>query len=166
MALPPSSGIYFFHKDDVPPPGDPICDLRRGQPRFAGGVGVNGFYEVPVVNSPQRATQPDSNFPQPAPPERQQVFLPIVQISFQCQILATSARTTLTQVFYHPGSRPISEATYTFPLRVITGVVKPKEVAKQTYERANRSGKMAGLLEYNTPDVFTTSIGNVPAGVK
>ncbi|PWW75736.1 hypothetical protein C7212DRAFT_363851 [Tuber magnatum] len=177
MALPLSSGICFFPEDDVPPPGDPIYDLRPGQPPFVGGVGVN---TVPTGSSRQWAAQTHVDYPPPVSLVRQQVFLPLVQVSHQCQILTTTARTTLTQIFYHPGNRPISKATYTFPLyancsvvsfvcrvgerKVITGVVKPKQVAKQTYESATRSGQMAGLLEYNTPDVFTTSIGNIPTG--
>ncbi|CUS07910.1 unnamed protein product, partial [Tuber aestivum] len=181
MTLPPTSGIYFFPEDDVPPPGDPICDLQLDQPSLTGTlrrnfVSIFGKYIRPW------ATHTDANYPLPVSPVRQQVFLPLVQVSYQCQIFTTTTRTTLTQVFYHPGNRPISKATYTFPLwancsvvsfvcrvgesKVITGVIKPKEVAKEAYEKVASSGKMAGLLEYNTPDVFTTSIGNIPAGVK
>ncbi|CUS08879.1 unnamed protein product, partial [Tuber aestivum] len=180
MTSPSSSGIYFFPEDDVPPPGDPIHALQQGQPPSVGAIGVNNFHTLRSTNAPQRDTQAYANYPPPI--VRQQVFLPLVQVSHLSQILTTAARTTLTQTFYHPGNRPISKATYTFPLyancsvvsfvcrvgerKVITGVVKPKEVAKQTYESATRSGQMAGLLEYHTSDVFTTSIGNIPAGVK
>ncbi|CUS07914.1 unnamed protein product, partial [Tuber aestivum] len=182
MTLPPTSGIYFFPEDDVPPPGDPIYDRQRGQPPFVGGVGVNQFTAIPGGYSHQLAAHMDPNYPLPVSPMRQQVFLPLVQVSYQCQILTTAARTTLTQIFYHPGNQPISKATYTFPLyancsvvtfvcrvgksKVISGVVKPKEVAKRVYESATRSGQIAGLLEYNTPDVFTTSIGGIPASVE
>ncbi|KAG0127496.1 hypothetical protein HOY82DRAFT_625198 [Tuber indicum] len=176
MAL-PSSGIYFFPEDDLPPPNDPCYDyLRPGQPPFVGAINVRNLEAIPVLNGRQRP----ANYP--PPPVRQQVFLPLVQVSYQCQIYTTTARTTLTQTFHHPGNRPISKATYTFPLyascsvvsfvcrigesKIITGIVKPKEVAKKMYESAASSGQTVGLLEYNTPDVFTTSIGNIPAGVK
>ncbi|CAZ81561.1 unnamed protein product [Tuber melanosporum] len=176
MAL-PSSGIYFFPEDDLPPPNDPCYNyLSPGQPPFVGAINVRNLEAAPVLNG----RQPPANYP--PPPVRQQVFLPLVQVSYQCQIYTTTARTTLTQTFHHPGNRQISKATYTFPLyancsvvsfvcgigesKIITGIVKPKEVAKQMYESAASSGQTAGLLEYNTPDVFTTSIGNIPAGVK
>ncbi|KAG0639353.1 hypothetical protein HOY80DRAFT_1045363 [Tuber brumale] len=180
MAL-PSSGIYFFPEDDIPPPNDPCCDfLNPGQPPFLNTISVKRFKAAPAVESRQWTTPMSVNYQPPG--VRQQVFLPLVQVSYQCQILTTTARTTLIQTFCHPGNRPISKATYTFPLyancsvvsficrvgesKVITGVVKPKDVAKQMYESAASSGQIAGLLEYNTPDVFTTSIGNIPAGVE
>ncbi|RPA96537.1 hypothetical protein L873DRAFT_1772706 [Choiromyces venosus 120613-1] len=181
----PSSGIYFFPEDDVPPPNDPLHNLRPSAPPFVPSVGpfnLNNFNAIPTSDNRQWPAAIYANhLPQP-PLVRHQVFLPLMQVSYHCQILATTARTTLMQTFYHPGNQPISKATYTFPLyancsvvtfvckvgesKVITGIVKPKDVAKQTYDSAVSSGQTAGLLEYNTPDVFTTSIGNIPAGVK
>ncbi|KAG0137422.1 hypothetical protein HOY82DRAFT_582837 [Tuber indicum] len=107
--------------------------------------------------------------------------LPLVLVSYKAHILTTTTRTVLTQSFYHPGNAPIDEATYRFPLyagcsvvsfvchvgprKIISGVVQPKEVAKATYEKAKSQGHTAGLLKAFTPEIFKTSLGNIPAGV-
>ncbi|CUS12965.1 unnamed protein product [Tuber aestivum] len=106
--------------------------------------------------------------------------LPLVRVSYKAHIFTTATRTVLTQRFYHPGKAPIDGATYNFPLyagcsvvsfvchvgpkKVITGVVQPKEVARATYEKAKSQGHTAGLLEEFTPEIFKTSLGNIPAG--
>ncbi|RPB00525.1 hypothetical protein L873DRAFT_1679898 [Choiromyces venosus 120613-1] len=107
--------------------------------------------------------------------------LPLVRVSYKAQILTTTTRTVLTQTFRHPGNAPIDEATYSFPLyanssvvsfvchvgpaKIITGVVQPKKIAKATYEKAKSQGHTAGLLEEFTPEIFKTSLGNIPGGV-
>ncbi|KAI7785875.1 von willebrand domain containing protein [Diaporthe eres] len=50
--------------------------------------------------------------------------------------------------------------------RVIRGVVKEKQRARQAYDSAISRGQTAGLLEQlpSASDVFTTTIGNVPGG--
>jgi hypothetical protein len=42
--------------------------------------------------------------------------------------------------------------------------VKEKEGAKVKYREAVERSETAGLLEQATPDVFSTNIGNMPAG--
>ncbi|KAI9852619.1 MAG: hypothetical protein M1838_000067 [Thelocarpon superellum] len=88
----------------------------------------------------------------------------------------------MPQTFANPSKNSrIPEATYAFPLydgvsvvgftvrvgpRVFRGLVKEKEQAKAVYDDAVAKGETAGLLE-QTPgaaDVFTTNIGNIPAG--
>ncbi|KAG0636455.1 hypothetical protein HOY80DRAFT_1024426 [Tuber brumale] len=107
--------------------------------------------------------------------------LPLVRVSYKTHIFTTATRTILTQSFHHPGNAPIDEATYSFPLyagcsvvsfvchvgpsKVITGVVQPKVFAKATYEKAKSHGHTSGLLEQFTPEIFKTSLGNIPAGV-
>lgn len=71
--------------------------------------------------------------------------------------------------------------TYTFPLydgvsvarfsckigeKKIIGIVKERNTARQEYDEAVSKGQTAALFEQNidAADVFTTSIGNVPAG--
>jgi Vault protein inter-alpha-trypsin domain/von Willebrand factor type A domain len=113
------------------------------------------------------------------PPVR---WLPQVAVSAHTTILSTTSRTVLTQTFSNPSSADaIPEATYTFPLydgvgvvgfncrigkRIIRGVVKEKAKAKAVYEQAVARGETAGLLEQllESSDVFTTKIGNIPAG--
>jgi len=70
-------------------------------------------------------------------------------------------------------------AKYTFPLyescavisfrcyvgtQLIEGIIKEKEEASATYQEAVEQLEPAGLLEYQTSDVFSTSLGNIPPG--
>nr|WOD46454.1 hypothetical protein [Trichoderma atroviride] len=52
--------------------------------------------------------------------------------------------------------------------RVIKGVVKERNEAKQAFDTAVAQGKTAGLLQQSleASDAFTTSLGNIPAGEK
>ncbi|KAH8686558.1 von Willebrand factor type A domain-containing protein [Ilyonectria robusta] len=116
--------------------------------------------------------------------ESVQKFLPQVKVNVHTTILDTTSRTTLTQTFANPNKdKALDEIKYVFPLydgvsvvaftctvgdRVIKGVVKERQKAKQVYEEATARGETAGLFEQSleSADVFTTTIGNVPAGEK
>ncbi|KAK4189074.1 von Willebrand factor type A domain-containing protein [Podospora australis] len=109
-------------------------------------------------------------------------YLPQVSLSVNAQIVASTSRTTLTQTFVSKSSESIPELRYTFPLydgvsvvgfvctvnddRVIRGVVKERAQARKTFQDAVSRGETAGLLEQlpDASDVFTTTVGNVPAG--
>ncbi|KAG7007803.1 hypothetical protein G7Y79_00008g024410 [Physcia stellaris] len=106
--------------------------------------------------------------------------LPIVKLSTHTTILSTTSRTVLSQTFVNNKKSTIDECRYDFPLydgvsvvgftchigaRTIEGVVKEKTKAKATYEEAKFRGKTAGLLAQGpTSDVFSTTLGNIPAG--
>ncbi len=109
--------------------------------------------------------------------------LPQVNISAHTTILSTASRTVLSQTFINPSpTLEVPECKYVFPLydgvsvvgftcdvgsRTITGVVKEKARAKGIYDEAVARGETAGLLEQGpASDVFTTSLGNIPAGGK
>ncbi|KAL2147158.1 hypothetical protein VTI28DRAFT_588 [Corynascus sepedonium] len=112
-------------------------------------------------------------------PERK--YLPQLSLSAKAKIVSTASRTTLTQTFVNPLYVAIDKLRYTFPLysgasvvgfvctinneRIIRGVVKERAEAKKTFQDAVDRGKTAGLLEQlpEASDVFTTTIGNVPA---
>ncbi|KAH6628101.1 von Willebrand factor type A domain-containing protein [Chaetomium tenue] len=112
-------------------------------------------------------------------PERK--YLPQLSLSANTKIVSSTSRTTLTQTFVNPRSEVIPELRYTFPLydgvsvvgfvctingeRVIRGVVKERAEARKTYQAAIDRGETAGLLEQlpAASDVFTTTVGNVPA---
>ncbi|KAI9843233.1 MAG: hypothetical protein M1837_006522 [Sclerophora amabilis] len=122
------------------------------------------YYLVPGPNSPRRT------------------YLPQVDVKAGTTILSTTSRTVLSQAFLNPSpSDPVKEASYTFPLydgvsvvdftcrigsRVIFGIVKEKDMAKKVYDDAVARGETAGLLERlpDSADIFTTQLGNVPAG--
>ncbi|TFA99044.1 von Willebrand factor A domain-containing protein 5A [Trichoderma ghanense] len=107
-------------------------------------------------------------------------FLPIVSLDVHTSILASSSRTVLKQTFATTG-RLLKNVRYAFPLydgssvvgfqctvgsRIIKGVVKERNEAKQAYDAALAQGKAAGLLEQSleASDVFVTSLGNIPPG--
>lgn len=110
-------------------------------------------------------------------------YLPQIKLDAHTTILASTSSTTLRQTFHNPLDTSIDEATYTFPLydgvsvaaftcsiaeRILTGMVKERNQARHDYETAKAEGQTAGLFEQNiaAADVFTTSIGNIPAGGK
>ncbi|KAK1977951.1 vault protein inter-alpha-trypsin [Colletotrichum cereale] len=110
-------------------------------------------------------------------------YLPPLSQSVHARIIASTSRTTLTQTFVNSSSsESIPELRYNFPLydgvsvvaftctinkdRVIKGVVQEKNTARKTYDDAVAKGQTAGLFEQlpDASDVFTTTVGNVPAG--
>jgi Ca-activated chloride channel family protein len=48
--------------------------------------------------------------------------------------------------------------------RLIEGVIQERMGAKTTYETAKRQGQRASLIEQERPNVFTTSVANIPPG--
>jgi hypothetical protein len=114
----------------------------------------------------------------------QKTYLPQVELQAHATVLATTARTVLTQTFLNPSTeKGIREVRYTFPLydgvsvvgftcqvggRTIVGEVKEKEKARAVYKEAVAKGQTAGLFEQlpDASDVFTTTVGNIPPGAK
>ncbi|KAK3824900.1 MAG: LOW QUALITY PROTEIN: von Willebrand factor type A domain-containing protein [Benniella sp.] len=94
-------------------------------------------------------------------------------------ILETISRTTLTQTYLNPSaSDPIPELRYAFPLYDGVSVVGftcrigdrtiERQRAKKDFKDAVLRGDKAALLEQlpSASDVFTTTVGNIPAGAK
>ncbi|KAG9061239.1 hypothetical protein KI688_007577 [Linnemannia hyalina] len=114
----------------------------------------------------------------------QKQFLPLVDTKAHTTILDTTSRTILTQKYLNPSaSEAIRELRYTFPLydgvsvvgfvcrigdRTIVGQVMERQQAKKVFKDAVIRGDKAALLEQlpSASDVFTTTVGNVPAGVE
>jgi hypothetical protein len=100
-------------------------------------------------------------------------------ISLDVSILQDTANITTTQTFWNNSDSVIPDGAYTFPLpagctvagfncrigtgKTLSGVVKPKQKARMAYRRLLAEGRTAGLLEHNTPEIFTTTLGNIPA---
>ncbi|XP_024382395.1 uncharacterized protein [Physcomitrium patens] len=104
--------------------------------------------------------------------------VPLQHVSVTGHIRDAVAQYTLEQTFLNPEKEAGIDAVYTFPLyegaavvgfeaevngRKIVGKVQEKAAAKKEYEEAKSAGKLASLLEQESPDVFQTSIGNIPA---
>ena len=103
---------------------------------------------------------------------------PLKHTDVQADITGFIARVTLTQQFDNPFPETI-EAVYRFPMsdraavdsmtmkigdRVIKGVVKEREEARQIYERAKQAGQAASLLDQERPNIFTQSVANILPG--
>src|SRR5579859_4921868 len=104
--------------------------------------------------------------------------LPLERTSVHGRIQGPVADVAIEQRFRNDTGEPI-EAVYLFPLphgasvhkmafriggRTVTAVVKEKEEAKRTYEKARAEGRAATLLEEDKPGLFTLSVANVPPG--
>ncbi|WPH04956.1 Hypothetical protein R9X50_00785300 [Acrodontium crateriforme] len=107
-------------------------------------------------------------------------YLPQVQLESQTTLTPVSFITKLTQTFHNANSSSIPQVRYTFPLydgvavngyvisyadKRLTGVVKQKDVAKQTYQAAVDRGEAAALLESLPAGIFGVTLGNVPAQI-
>ena len=104
--------------------------------------------------------------------------LPLDQIDVTARITGLSVQTTLSQGFANPYDVPL-EATYVFPLpdraavtgmrmeadgRVVEGVLKERQQAREEYDRAIEAGQRASIAEEERPDVFTMRVGNIMPG--
>jgi len=101
---------------------------------------------------------------------------PLVATEVRIEVAGIVARTMLTQRFVNP--TPVwREGVYLFPLpdkaavdhmrvetggRVIEGEVHERAKAKQAYDDAKRTGRQAGLVEQERPNLFTTSVALLP----
>ncbi|KAH8767755.1 von Willebrand factor type A domain-containing protein, partial [Hyaloscypha sp. PMI_1271] len=108
-----------------------------------------------------------------------ELYLPLLEVLVEVEVMGTIAWTKLTQTFTNRTASLVNEATYCFPLydkstvtdftcsigsdKVLKGVVKPKSQAKAEFKAAVARQRVAALLEEHTPEVFETSVGNIPA---
>ena len=103
---------------------------------------------------------------------------PLKHTEVKAEISGFISRVVVTQQFENPFKEKI-EAVYTFPLpqnaavddmtmivgeRTIKGKILPREEAQAVYEAAKSSGKMAGLLDQERPNIFTQSVANILPG--
>lgn len=104
--------------------------------------------------------------------------LPLKHTDVDAKVTGYIARVKVVQHFTNPYDKPI-EAVYVFPLpensavddmtmkigdKIIKGVIKKREEAKQIYEQAKQQGKTASLLEQERPNIFTQSVANIMPG--
>jgi len=110
--------------------------------------------------------------------EKQVVEVPLAHTAVEAQISGFVARVNVIQTFVNPFPKPI-EAVYVFPLphdaavddmtmtigkRVIKGIIKKKEEAREIYEKAKAAGQTASLLDQERPNIFTQSVANILPG--
>lgn len=136
----------------------------------------------PVVTNPIQEKSPTSSPSQTgglfATVNGQQQVFPLEHTQVATKITGNVSRVEVTQTFTNPFDHPL-EAIYKFPLpdeaavddmeiklddRIIRGVIKKRQEAKQIYEKAKKAGKTAGLLEQERANVFTQSLANIKPG--
>ena len=117
---------------------------------------------------------------------------PLVKATCTYRVTDVYTSADLVQEYYSVDQNPVQDIAYVFPLppsaavcgfkavidgtKVINGIVKEKEEAKQEYQKAISDGKVAGLLEKSHADgtdsrqitsfvdifaVFRVSLGNI-----
>ncbi|KIX00531.1 uncharacterized protein Z518_10671 [Rhinocladiella mackenziei CBS 650.93] len=109
------------------------------------------------------------------------ILLPL-STSLTARVIDDAAQVTITQLFFNDSNAPIPRGSYTFPLpngctviefscrvgrnKIIRAKVKPKQEAREDFDRASRNNQTAGLMEQDTPEIFTTTLGNIRPNTK
>ncbi|MBA3859457.1 MAG: hypothetical protein C0507_21340 [Cyanobacteria bacterium PR.3.49] len=103
---------------------------------------------------------------------------PLQHTDVTAKISGFVSKVTVKQIFHNPYDKKI-EAVYTFPLshsgavddmilkvgqRTIHATIKRKEEARQIYNDAKSSGRVASLLEQERPNIFTQNVANIEPG--
>ncbi|XP_077392492.1 protein mono-ADP-ribosyltransferase PARP4 [Festucalex cinctus] len=104
--------------------------------------------------------------------------LPLLAVHVKCKLMDLLSHVIIFQKYTNQSNVPI-EAKYVFPLddygavcgfeafingKHVVGQVKEKEQARKQYKQAIEKGHGAYLMDQDAPDVFTISVGNLPAG--
>lgn len=105
--------------------------------------------------------------------------LPLLGVSVDVDLNGRLSTTKITQKFTNASACVAQNARYLFPIyngsvvtsfkcwvgpdKLLEGDVKPKEVARAEFQQAAARHKAAVLVEEVTPEIFETSLGNIPA---
>lgn len=104
---------------------------------------------------------------------RGQLSLPLVKVDVRCSIKDITASVHLEQHFLNE-TRQTIQAAYTFPIPAravvhaftlikqdgtrVVGIVQEKAQARETFDTAVSEGKMASLVQQDTPDGMSSSL--------
>uniref|UniRef100_A0A6Q2Y9E3 Poly [ADP-ribose] polymerase n=1 Tax=Esox lucius TaxID=8010 RepID=A0A6Q2Y9E3_ESOLU len=104
--------------------------------------------------------------------------LPLQAVHVRARLMDLLSQVIVFQTYTNQSTVPI-EAKYVFPLddsaavcgfeafingKHVVGQVKEKQQARKEYKQAIEKGHGAYLMDQDAPDVFTISVGNLPAG--
>lgn len=153
--------------------------LPRTGPARVLAAAICLLFSAPAWASPESAYEPGSGHMIAVPEgEEASVILPLRHTHVKARVAGLVSTVVVTQAFENPYTTPI-EAVYVFPLpqhaavygmkmvigdRVIQGVIKPREEARELYEQARQQGKTASLLDQERPNLFTQSVANILPG--
>lgn len=103
---------------------------------------------------------------------------PLLSTDVTASITGTIAEVTVRQTYRNDGDRPL-HVRYVFPgstraaihgltltvdERVVRAQIQERQQAQRTFQKAQREGKTASLLEQKRPNVFSMRLANVLAG--
>mmetsp|Transcript_293 Transcript_293/g.306 ORF Transcript_293/g.306 Transcript_293/m.306 type:complete len:853 (+) Transcript_293:33-2591(+) len=104
----------------------------------------------------------------------------VKEVKVDANVLDMASSVNVTQTYINQYDTAI-ETKFSFPLNAlaavckftatidghdIVGVVQTKEEAEETYDDALAEGRTAALMQEEEPDVFVTSLGNIPPGAE
>ncbi|GFF41897.1 hypothetical protein IFM58399_06424 [Aspergillus lentulus] len=108
-----------------------------------------------------------------------EVPLPLLSVSVDVDVHGRLCTTKVTQQFSNASSSTTQNVRYVFPIydgsvvtafrcwigndRLLEGAVKAREAARADFKHAVSQRKVAVLVEELVPEVFETSVGNIPA---
>ncbi|KAK5625738.1 hypothetical protein RRF57_001454 [Xylaria bambusicola] len=137
------------------------------------------FYSLPAAAQPAMGAK---LFPSAAVKEIHRNVLPAVSVSITARITGDIAEVTVRQLFWNDADIPIHEGSYTFPLpngctvtgftcrignkKVLKATALPKAEAQEEFQKALASNTTAALLDQNTPEIYTSSIGHIPPNTR
>jgi Ca-activated chloride channel family protein len=146
---------------------------------IGGGIVSLRAHAAPVAAPPSTKGDPEGGFFLRRPDGTlMDAPAPAVSEKVGIDISGVIARVTVAQTFRNPGNGWV-EGVYVFPLsrkgavdhmlmrigdRVVEGRIEERRAAKRQYETAKRSGRKAGLVEQERPNIFTASVANIPPG--
>lgn len=102
--------------------------------------------------------------------------VPAVATEAEIRVSGIVARAVVKQTYRNPFDSWF-EGVYVFPLpenaavdhlrmkvgdRIVEGDIKERQAARARYEQAKSSGQRAALVEQERPNIFTTSVANIP----
>src|SRR4029450_10808331 len=111
-------------------------------------------------------------------PGQGQVAAPVLATDVDIRVTGMIARAKVHQEFTNPVAE-WAEGIYVFPLpddaavdhlrmrvgdRIIEGMIRERAAAKAAYTQARQQGQRTSLVEQERPNVFTTSVANIPPG--
>lgn len=133
-----------------------------------------------VIYHPPSPQRPEAN-DNPLSPTSQSILHPL-STSLVAKLVHDTATVSVTQLFWNKTNSTIGKGTYSFPLpagctvvdfncrigsnKIVRGRVKPKQEAREAFNDAARRDQTATLLEQDTPEIFTTTLANIPANTK
>ena len=102
--------------------------------------------------------------------------VPAVATEAEIRVSGIVARAVVKQTYRNPFDTWF-EGIYVFPLpenaavdhlrmkvgdRIVEGDIRERQAARAQYEQAKSSGQRAALVEQERPNIFTTSVANIP----